>query len=160
MSPTCRLPSSTWWPPYQRIATIEIVGRKSTRGMNPLRSFAAASARSSTRSAAASSRRTCCRSAPKPFTTRIPARLSSTTPETPPSSSCNAWFTGAIRRENRVAARLRNGSAPSASTASTTFFQSMIASTPPRVNIAAIVSGIRITVCSTCWMSVLARAMS
>ena len=20
MSPTCRLPSSTWWPPYQRIA--------------------------------------------------------------------------------------------------------------------------------------------
>ena len=123
MSPTCRLPSSTWWPPYQRMATIETVGRKSTSGMNPLRSFAAASARSRTLSAAASSRRTCCCSAPKPLTTRIPARLSSTTPETPASSSCSAWFTGAIRFENRVAAMLSNGSAPSASTASTTFFQ-------------------------------------
>ena len=129
-------------------------------GMNPARSLAAFSARSSTLSASACKRRTCIRSAPKPLTTRMPERVSSTTPERSASSCCSSRFTGAILLLKRVAAMFRNGSAPSASNARIVLFQSMIASTPAIVNTLAAVSGIRITTVSTCWMSVFARAMS
>ena len=65
-----------------------------------------------------------------------------------------------IRLLNRVAAMLRNGSAPRPSSASTGLLMTMIVRTPIIVRQLAAVSGIRMTTVSTCWMSVFARAMS
>ena len=57
------------------------------------------------------------RSTPKPFTTRTPVTLSSTTPETSESSFCSCMPTGYMRWLKRVAEKLSNGSRPSANNA-------------------------------------------
>ena len=150
MSPIANWPSSTKCPPYQMIATNERVGSRSMRGMKPARNFAARKACLSTPSAASSRRFTCNLSAPKPLRIRMPDKDSSTTPERPESSSCRARFAGVIRVENRVAARFKSGSSPSASTARTTLFIIMMMSTPIMVSMLAAVSGSRMTTVLIC----------
>ena len=67
----------------------------------------------STRSLAA-----CTGSAPKPFTTRTPATLSSTTVASCACSACTASTAGWMVREKRWASRLTSGSGASATRAS------------------------------------------
>ena len=62
--------------------------------------------------------RAACRSTPKPFTTRTPVTLSSTTPDTSESSFCSCIPTGYMRWLKRVAEKLSSGSRPSANSAS------------------------------------------
>ena len=100
------------------------------------------------------------RSAPKPLIARIPATLSSTTPESSPSLCCSSNVTGSIRCEKRCAAKLRIGSVPSASTASSRLFDTITATTPARMKMLAIVSGRITSIWLICSRSVLARDIS
>ena len=95
MSPTLRWPSSTWCPPYQRMP--DEPERRQQVDLRHEVGAQLAPARSSgrRRSRPRPHRRSRCRrSAPKPFTTRMPVTLSSTTPERSESSCCERRPTG------------------------------------------------------------------
>ena len=106
------------------------------------------------------SRAACTGSAPKPFTTRTPATVSSTTAA---SSADSCWMpitAGCSRREKRVASTLRNGRLPRASTVSTGSVRNRMTVTASTVTPLEIVSGIITTNAWICWRSVLARLIS
>ena len=158
--PTSIWPSIARWPPYQRMATSESAGSRSSSGMKFDRNFADARARSSTVSARRSRRRVWRRSMPKPLTTRIPATLSSTTPESSPSSCWSANVCGPILCENRTASAVRMGSVPRARSASNGLASTMMMATPVRVNRLDSVSGTNVSIWLIWSRSVLAREIS
>ena len=90
----------------------------------------------------------------------MPETDSSTTPDSSASSCWRSKLIGPIFFENRVAATLRSGNAPSASKASVTDCVSITTVTATRIMRLAAVSGASIKNSRTIWMSVFARAMS
>ncbi len=100
------------------------------------------------------------RSTPKPFTTRTPVTLSSTTPDTSDSSFCSCMPTGYMRWLKRVAEKLSNGSRPSANSASPGLRSTRMTTTATIWIVLAIVSGTSSTTLLICWMSVFAYAIN
>ena len=90
----------------------------------------------------------------------MPDTVSSTTDDSSASSCWSASTDGWMRVENRLATRLTNGSAPSASTARPALLTSRITATASTVAALAMNSGMKTRKKWICWMSLLARAIS
>ena len=119
-----------------------MLGSSSSAGRYRARTRVATIDWSYTPSASRRNRSACTTSAPKPFTTRTPATLSSTT-DASSADSCWIPITAGCRRvPKRLASTFINGSDPSASTVSTGSIVMRITVTAATVTPLEIVSGI------------------
>ena len=159
-SPMLRSPLTTRCPPYPNTAMSPNDGSKSMAGRNRLRMLAALRDTALMSSASLRSFSNCTLSVPRPFTTRTPDTLSSTTLASCACSFCTASTAGWIRLENLLDATLMNGNGANATIASRQ-------SVNPRISVTATswatllnVIGIITTNCCTCCRSLEARLIN
>ena len=135
-------------------------GARSMAGRKRRRTPAACSEADRTSSACWPKRADCTGSAPKPFTTRTPETVSSTTVARSAERVCTAITAGWMRWENRLARMFTSGSGTSAHSASSGLSTSRMTATPAARARFEMVSGIMTTNICTCCRSLLARLMS